>query len=602
MFTLLNPLLVWGLAAIAAPILIHLLLRQRPRPRAWAAMRWLQAAMQAAQRRYKLTNLLLLLLRCLAIALLALAMSRPSLAGFGRGGRLVLVVDTSASMGATGEDGGALAELRTALAEASIHHGEVALVTVDERVQLRDLGDADTVLTTADSLTTTPLPGGLARAATGQALDHLLEACTPDSDVVLVSDFRQDTGDELVAVLETRVRSVTRWRVGRDGANALVTRVLGTDDLIPGMPGTLALELAGPAKRAELAVDGGMPLPVELLRSGDRARIGLPPLEAGEHLLRLHLSDTGLSYDDLLELPVLVRPTVEAVVIAARSSRLQAALEADSGRVELSRLDPTALSIPLPSAGIVFARSALRSAETLAPWVERGGVLWVGAAALDEHPRLAALQPALQVLEEARAGGALRTGHADLDPSLSRVSLETLPTFSLPPEADVLLWAGEDPLVVAVPAGRGVLVVEALPLEEAPNLGNAGAFPLWIRRCVRQLTARVHLPRQWQAGQPVPSAAVLQREGRELQLEPEQLLMAEPGLWRGQDGADVVVLPSRAEGLLQSVAGREVVDSLAEALPRGRGADWGLGLLIAALAVLMLEGVIAAWAGRAYGR
>ena len=67
MFAAIHPLLLWGTAAVMVPVLIHLLLRQRPRPRPWAAMRWLQAAMQRAQRRYKLTNLLLLLLRCLII-------------------------------------------------------------------------------------------------------------------------------------------------------------------------------------------------------------------------------------------------------------------------------------------------------------------------------------------------------------------------------------------------------------------------------------------------------------------------------------------------------------------------------------------------------
>ena len=61
----LHPFLLAGLAAVTVPILIHLLLRQRPRPRPWAAMRWLLAAAQQASRRYRLTNFLLLLLRIL---------------------------------------------------------------------------------------------------------------------------------------------------------------------------------------------------------------------------------------------------------------------------------------------------------------------------------------------------------------------------------------------------------------------------------------------------------------------------------------------------------------------------------------------------------
>src|SRR5688572_31930749 len=117
-FSALHPLLLWGVAAVSVPILIHLMLRQRPRPRPWAAMRWLAAALQVAQRKYRLTNLLLLLLRCLVVAFAALAVARPNLAGLGSGGRLVLVVDASASMGARGDDPGPLSAAKAALAEA----------------------------------------------------------------------------------------------------------------------------------------------------------------------------------------------------------------------------------------------------------------------------------------------------------------------------------------------------------------------------------------------------------------------------------------------------------------------------------------------------
>lgn len=74
----LNPLLLAGLGALAVPILIHLLNRRRGRRVVWAAMRFLQASLARHQRRLNLEDWLLLTLRCLLLALLALALARPT--------------------------------------------------------------------------------------------------------------------------------------------------------------------------------------------------------------------------------------------------------------------------------------------------------------------------------------------------------------------------------------------------------------------------------------------------------------------------------------------------------------------------------------------
>jgi hypothetical protein len=73
-----NPLLLWGLAAAAVPIVIHLLNRRRFRVQRWAAMEWLLAAARKNQKRLKMENLLLLLLRTCAVLFLALALARPT--------------------------------------------------------------------------------------------------------------------------------------------------------------------------------------------------------------------------------------------------------------------------------------------------------------------------------------------------------------------------------------------------------------------------------------------------------------------------------------------------------------------------------------------
>ncbi|MBX3747259.1 MAG: BatA domain-containing protein [Verrucomicrobiae bacterium] len=90
-------------AAVAVPILIHLLNRRRFRRVSWAAMRFLRASIEKNRRRMELEDWILLALRCLMVLLLALALARPALrsaAAFLETGRAaaVLVLDRSGSM------------------------------------------------------------------------------------------------------------------------------------------------------------------------------------------------------------------------------------------------------------------------------------------------------------------------------------------------------------------------------------------------------------------------------------------------------------------------------------------------------------------------
>lgn len=77
---LVNPwLFVGGVAAIALPILIHLLNKRKFRVVDWAAMEFLLDADKKNRRRIRLENLILLLLRCLAVLLIGLLLARPFL-------------------------------------------------------------------------------------------------------------------------------------------------------------------------------------------------------------------------------------------------------------------------------------------------------------------------------------------------------------------------------------------------------------------------------------------------------------------------------------------------------------------------------------------
>jgi hypothetical protein len=74
-----NHLLVWGAAAAAAPVLIHLAHRRRLKRINWGAMRLLSQMMARSRRRLFLDEWLLLLIRILILLTLALALMRPRL-------------------------------------------------------------------------------------------------------------------------------------------------------------------------------------------------------------------------------------------------------------------------------------------------------------------------------------------------------------------------------------------------------------------------------------------------------------------------------------------------------------------------------------------
>ena len=75
----LNPWMLLGTLAVASPILIHLLNKRRFKIVDWAAMDFLFQADKKNRRRVQLENFLLLLLRCLAMLLIALMFARPFL-------------------------------------------------------------------------------------------------------------------------------------------------------------------------------------------------------------------------------------------------------------------------------------------------------------------------------------------------------------------------------------------------------------------------------------------------------------------------------------------------------------------------------------------
>ena len=101
----LNPIMLFGLAAVSVPIIIHLLNRRKFQKVVWAAMRFLSISVEQNQRRMRIEDMILLALRCLLLILLALALARPAFMSkaadvFGQSKVTAsIILDNSASMG-----------------------------------------------------------------------------------------------------------------------------------------------------------------------------------------------------------------------------------------------------------------------------------------------------------------------------------------------------------------------------------------------------------------------------------------------------------------------------------------------------------------------
>jgi len=150
--TFLNPLLLLAGLGVALPILAHLLNRHRVQHTPWAAMQFLNKNVRVRSRQLRLKDILLLVLRCLAVLLVGLALAKPVMKeaegvaarlGERRAG-VIIALDASYSMqhsdGSTTRFQRALEQIR-AIAEG-IHAGDpvcLVLLGAEHKVVVRNM-------------------------------------------------------------------------------------------------------------------------------------------------------------------------------------------------------------------------------------------------------------------------------------------------------------------------------------------------------------------------------------------------------------------------------------------------------------------------------
>ncbi|MCW1921118.1 BatA domain-containing protein [Luteolibacter arcticus] len=176
---LLHPAFLFALAAAAIPVIIHLSQRRKFKEFDVGTLRFLQIAEKKRHRRLRIEELLLLLLRIGAVALLALMFARPFLSDREKTeatqDKTLLLLDASGSMTA------AMAEKATDAARKAIkEHGAVTVAQFTDAVQ---------VLSSLEDYRPVAGASGDFNKALGWSLDHLRSEGAENTRVVIIGHF-----------------------------------------------------------------------------------------------------------------------------------------------------------------------------------------------------------------------------------------------------------------------------------------------------------------------------------------------------------------------------------------------------------------------------
>lgn len=254
-----NQALLGGLALLAVPILIHLLLRIKKKRLRFSTLQFFLRHDEQATRRRKLRNWLLLAVRVLILLLIVTAFARPYLAANGRRPRLtppkqvVIVLDRSASMAAVEREGQrwdrAKVSIRKRLAQLG-SDDRVALIGCAARVEtLIEPGPVNDVLKRLDTLDlthgTADLGKGLQQAA--QLVSQTGSAFT--NSICIVSDLQRSSCQNLASYPIPKETSLEVLNIGdvfspnvavtdllvkpADGSKPSVTVVNSSEDDFP---------------------------------------------------------------------------------------------------------------------------------------------------------------------------------------------------------------------------------------------------------------------------------------------------------------------------------------------------------------------------------
>jgi uncharacterized membrane protein len=218
-----NPWFLIGSAAVAVPIIIHLVRREQAKRRPFPSLMFLHRIPQKSVRRRRLRDLLLLALRCLALVLLVLAFARPFIAGLrsrqGQGRNLVILLDTSYSMQYGRRFERARERARSLVKEAD-PKDRIALIAFSQGYEIvHPLSlDHGAMLNDLANITPTVDATNYVQALRG-AQSVLRGAAGQENTVALISDFQASGWNKSNEPLSLKAQLVPNDVADGDGAN-----------------------------------------------------------------------------------------------------------------------------------------------------------------------------------------------------------------------------------------------------------------------------------------------------------------------------------------------------------------------------------------------
>jgi hypothetical protein len=329
-----NPLFLFGLAAAVLPILIHRITQKKIVRRDFSAVRLLIQSQRVTARPQRLKHLLLLALRMLAVATVALMMARPALvrpgfASFLKSGWDVLILDNSMSMGFV-EDRGRRFDVAKKAAREALEGfgGRVALIKTASLGRGQDsrwMSPEETLR----QLDVIPLSFGRGDGTSALTSAYLeLEEMKGERQILVISDMaRRDwEGLDLSKAGVVPEGNVTFLRVGgfaRDPNLCIKDVSLTDDEIVAGVPASLEVTVGNLSDKPGAAL-------VKLSFSGvkrDQKTITLRP--GGEEKVTFNLvvdnpgwmdgevtlSSDRLPSDDVFYFPMMVKEKVKVLIV-----------------------------------------------------------------------------------------------------------------------------------------------------------------------------------------------------------------------------------------------------------------------------------------------
>ncbi|MGD9905264.1 MAG: BatA domain-containing protein [Vicinamibacterales bacterium] len=604
------PLFLVGLGALAVPVFIHLIQREKNQVIAFPSLMFVRRVPYESVRRRKIRHWALLAMRLLALALIVAAFARPFLRGsvsaIGGGAREVIVLmDRSYSMGYGDRWARAQAAARqvvdglNAADRASLvlfgTGAEVVLQSIDDRGRL----------TAAIAAAT---PGGEATRyapALKVAGTIAVESSRPRREVVLITDF-QKTGwtpsDEQRLPAGTAFTPISVG--GEDTANLSVTPAAVRRARFEGQE--RAVITGGVTNRATAPVSGAT-LTLEIDgRAVETARVDVAAQAAAAHAFSpvtippaglravVRLADDGLAADNAYHVVVRESRPIAVLVVApagraADDTYLRRALAiGDAPRFAVTAVGVDGLTDDaLEAAHVVIVNDAPLGDAVVARLVgfaERGGGVLAIAGSRAAWGQGGAMPGTLaDPVDRSRAAGRLsgvEYGHAIFAPfraprSGDFSSVRVYGYRRLTPAADARVLARFDdgqPALVERVVGAGRLLVWTSGVDLVWNdLALKPVFLPFVHQMVRTLATFQERPAALTVGEvaaldrrtgDAPPRVAVEPSGRRVALDPERgdvLELTEPGFYEvraeGQEQALETVVAANVDLAESDLAG-----------------------------------------------